>query len=250
MGRNLGPLNIKDSYEGLVQISGSQLTDGSGSLIPSLNVSVTNADNADSADTATSASHALASDTAISSSHSVNSDSSISSSYAVIATSAATATSASHAVNSDTSISSSYALTASFALNVTPPETCSFMITGSIVDDTLTFTKGDATTFDLVVDNVDNANTASLVSTVDGSARSGIHYLPFVNTRTSDGQQLFTDVELQYNPSTDTIEANLTGTASYATTSQTASYLPPSTNLNINSITASNATFTSASIGN
>ena len=38
MGRNLGPLNIKDSYEGLVQISGSQLTDGSGSLIPSLDV--------------------------------------------------------------------------------------------------------------------------------------------------------------------------------------------------------------------
>ena len=40
MGRNLGPLNIKDSYEGLVQISGSdQLTDGSGSLISSLDVS-------------------------------------------------------------------------------------------------------------------------------------------------------------------------------------------------------------------
>ena len=38
MGRNLGPLNIKDSYEGLVQISGSQLTNGSGSLIPSLEV--------------------------------------------------------------------------------------------------------------------------------------------------------------------------------------------------------------------
>ena len=190
MGRNLGPLNIKDSYEGLVQISGSQLTDGSGSLIPSLDVSVTSATSADSANTAVSASHALTSDT------------SISSSYA---------------------LSSSFATTASFALNVTPPETGSFMITGSIVDDTLTFTKGDATTFDLVVDNVDNANTASLVSTVDGSARSGIHYLPFVNERTSDGQQLFTDIELQYNPSTDTIEANLTGTASYATTSQTSS---------------------------
>jgi hypothetical protein len=38
MGRNLGPLNIKDSYEGLVQISGSQLTDGSGSLISNLEV--------------------------------------------------------------------------------------------------------------------------------------------------------------------------------------------------------------------
>ena len=54
MGRNLGPLNIKDSYEGLVQISGSQLTDGSGSLIPSLEVT---------------ASHAVNSDTAISSSY-------------------------------------------------------------------------------------------------------------------------------------------------------------------------------------
>jgi hypothetical protein len=38
MGRNLGPLNIKDSYEGLVQISGSLLTDGSGSLISNLEV--------------------------------------------------------------------------------------------------------------------------------------------------------------------------------------------------------------------
>ena len=89
MGRNLGPLNIKDSYEGLVQISGSdQLTDGSGSLISSLDIL---------ASTATSASHA------------------------VIADSALTATSASHAVNSDTAISSSYALTASFAENVSTP---------------------------------------------------------------------------------------------------------------------------------
>jgi len=55
MGRNLGPLNIKDSYEGLVQISGSQLTDGSGSLIPSLDVT---------ASFATSASHAIFADTA------------------------------------------------------------------------------------------------------------------------------------------------------------------------------------------
>jgi len=43
MGRNLGPLNIKDSYEGLVQISGSQLTDGSGSLISDLNVTASDA---------------------------------------------------------------------------------------------------------------------------------------------------------------------------------------------------------------
>ena len=76
MGRNLGPLNIKDSYEGLVQISGSQLTNGSGSLITDLTVTASDATSA------------------------------VSSSYAV---------SSSHAVNSDTSISSSYALTASYA---------------------------------------------------------------------------------------------------------------------------------------
>ena len=234
MGRNLGPLNIKDSYEGLVQISGSQLTDGSGSLIPSLDVSVTNADNADSADTAVSASHALASDTAISSSHSVNSDSSISSSYAV---------------NSDTSISSSYATTASFALNVTPPETGSFMITGSVTDDTLTFTKGDATTFDLVVDNVVNADSASKILTSDNFLTSSRQYLTFVDAR-NDTQGLSTSNNLQYFDNPGYLQVNeLRGTASYAITSQTASYLPPSTNLNINSITASNATFTSASVG-
>lgn len=93
MGRNLGPLNIKDSYEGLVQISGSQLTDGSGSLIPSLDVTASFATTATSATTAISASHAI------------------------IADSALTATSASHALNADNAISSSYAVTASFALN-------------------------------------------------------------------------------------------------------------------------------------
>ena len=232
MGRNLGPLNIKDSYEGLVQISGSQLTDGSGSLIPYLSASVTNAD------IATSASHAIIADsalTATSASHAVNSDTSIS---------------ASHAVNSDTSISSSYATTASFALNVTPPETGSFMITGSVTDDTLTFTKGDATTFDLVVDNVVNADSASVITTTDSlGISSSPHYLTFVDAR-SGTQTLFTDIDLQYNPSQAQLKVtNLLGTSSYAITSETASYLPPSTNLNISSITASNATFTSASIG-
>ena len=98
MGRNLGPLNIKDSYEGLVQISGSSrdtLTDGSGSVITNLNVSA------------------------------------------------------------------SYATTASFALNVVPSPTGSFMVTGSIVDATSTFTKGDGSVFTLTVDNVANAVSAS-----------------------------------------------------------------------------------------
>jgi len=62
MGRDLTNLNIKDSYEGLVQISGSQLTDGTGSLIPSLEVSASFVVSASYAETSTSASHALVSD--------------------------------------------------------------------------------------------------------------------------------------------------------------------------------------------
>jgi len=131
MGRNLTNLHISESFQYLTQISGSELTDGLGVDIDSLNIT---------ASTATSASHA------------------------VIADSALTATSASL------------------------------------------------------------ATTASLVSTADGSSESGIHYLPFVDVRASDGQQLFTDTELQYNPATDTIEANLTGTASFADTATSASF--------------------------
>ena len=106
MGRNLGPLNIKDSYEGLVQISGSQLTDGSGSLISSLDVT------ASDATSATTASYVAG----------ANVDGTV-----------ASATSASHAVNADTAISSSFATTASFALNADPfPYTGNVGITGDI----------------------------------------------------------------------------------------------------------------------
>lgn len=68
MGRNLGPLNISQSYQGLVQISGSNiLTDGTGSLISSLDVTAsfaTNATSASYATNATSASYALTSTSA------------------------------------------------------------------------------------------------------------------------------------------------------------------------------------------
>ena len=56
MGRNLGPLNIKDTYEGLVQItSGSIITDGSGSDITYLNITASNADQAGTAGYASTA---------------------------------------------------------------------------------------------------------------------------------------------------------------------------------------------------
>jgi hypothetical protein len=130
MGRNLGPLNIKDSYEGLVQISGSQLTDGSGSLISNLEVTASYATTADTsisasyAQTSTSASHALIADVALNvpatASYALYAEvagfatSSLSASYAL------TSTSASYANNSDsslTAISASYAVTASYSEN-------------------------------------------------------------------------------------------------------------------------------------
>ena len=69
MGRNLSTLNIKDTYEGLVQISGSILTDGTGSVIPSIEASASFATSASYAETSTSASHAVNSNTSISSSY-------------------------------------------------------------------------------------------------------------------------------------------------------------------------------------
>jgi hypothetical protein len=160
MGRNLTNLNINATYEGLVQISGSQLTDGTGSLIPSLEITASDATSAVSSSYAVSASQ---SDSAISSSYAVSAShatfaetaggatdvnalytasvvdaniafikgggstfdievNNVSSSIsASYAVNADTATSASHAVNADTSISSSYALTASFAENAGTP---------------------------------------------------------------------------------------------------------------------------------
>ena len=235
MGRNLGPLNIKDSYEGLVQISGSQLTDGSGSLISSLDITASQAGTAGYAGTAGFA------DTATSASFA---DQSGTSGYATTALSASFATTASYALNqtdttydldsiqvgsdvaitlvgSDASLDTvtlvagtNITLTDDGSSNITIDasvssfDTGSLMVTGSVTDATLTFTKGDGSTFPLTVNNVANATSALLA-----------------------------------------VSASHAVNADNAITAQTASFLPSDTNLNINSITASFASFTSASIG-
>jgi len=124
MGQNLTGQLISATYESLVQISGSIITDGTGSDITSLDITASNAISALSAN------------------------------------SASVATSASFA---DTSTSSSYALTASFALNAGAIDSGSFMITGSVSSNTLTFEKGDGSTFSLTVD------TGSAVTVDTGS---------------------------------------------------------------------------------
>jgi len=64
--------------------------------------------------------------------------------------------------------SASYALTASYAENGGgggTVDTGSLLITASISNDRITFTKGDASEFDLTVNNVVNADTASFIET-------------------------------------------------------------------------------------
>lgn len=98
---------------------------------------------------------------ALSSSYSTNA---LSSSYAATATSssvAINAVSASYAVSAS---QAQNAVTASFALNVTPINTGSFVTTASISNATTTFTKGDGSTFALTVNNVVNANSASVAT--------------------------------------------------------------------------------------
>jgi hypothetical protein len=308
MGRDLTNLYISESFQYLAQLSGSQVTDGTGSLISSLDVNaatattasfavtasfalnagggaadtgsllktasivdatttytkgdgttfdltvnnVVNADSASVATTADSATSASYSTTATSASHADNAstansatsasyatnastaDSATSASYSATATSAshaqqadnadtatsasysATATSASHAQqadNADTATSSSYsdtAVSASYA--TTADATPNALVTASITDDTIAFLKGGGGTFNLTVNNVVNADSASYVAgaNVDGT----------VATATTASHALIAD--------------DLVSTA----------------NININSITASEASFTSASITN
>jgi len=129
MGRNLTNLAVSESFQYLLQISGSEVQDGLGAkLTGSLDITASLADNA------TSASFAISSSQAV------------------------------NAVNADSATSASYALTASFAENVTPTNTGSLLITASITDATTTYTKGDGSTFDLTVNNVVNATSASFAT--------------------------------------------------------------------------------------
>ena len=105
MGYNLTSQYISASFQQLVQYvdSSSVFVDGTGSAIPSVNITSSNA---------TTASFSISSSYAITSSQAIDADNAA---FAVSSSIASTATSASHALNSDSAISSSYAVTSSFA---------------------------------------------------------------------------------------------------------------------------------------
>ena len=168
MGQNLTGQTIASTYEDLVQISGSILTDGLGNDITNLTITASTAISASFATTA------------------INANSVTSASYASTANSASYALTASYALNAPAAVDtgslmvtgsvSSNTLTftkgdgSTFNLTVatgsaTTVDTGSLLTTASISDATITFTKGDASTFNIVVNNVSNASTASIATT-------------------------------------------------------------------------------------
>jgi hypothetical protein len=229
MGRNLTNLYISQSFQFLTQISGSELQTGLGqTLTGSLLITASKADTATTATTA---------------------------SYAQNATSA------------------SYALTASFALNAgggAAVNTGSLMVTGSVNLNTLTFTKGDGSTFNLTVNTGSGGgggtvNTGSLLVTAsvsnatitytkgDGSTFTNtINNVVSANTASyvlnAVSASFATNASSATSASFATNAANATS-ASFATTAATATNVANGINISASNISATNATFVSASIG-
>lgn len=92
-------------------------------------------------------------------------------SYASTSNFATSAGTASLATTATLATSASHAVTASYSENAGGSDTGSLLTTASVSDATITFTKGDASTFNVVVNNVTTANTASYVAggAVDGT---------------------------------------------------------------------------------
>jgi len=195
MSRNLSNLYISESFQYLIQESGSYLQTGLGSnLTGSLLITASLADNATTASYATTAASATSASYAVTASYALNvtptdtgsllktasfSDaeitftkgdgttfngvinnvtSSISASYATSAGTAATATSASYATTA------SYAL---YALSASGSVDTNALYTASVSDATITFEKGDTSTFNITVNNVVNADSASVATSAD-----------------------------------------------------------------------------------
>ena len=135
MGQNLTGQTIASTYEDLVQISGSILTDGLGANITSITVTSSFASQAGTAG------YAATAGTAGFATSASFADQAGTSGYAATAGTAGFATSASFADQSGTA---GFVTSASFAIEA--------LTTASVNLNTITFTKGDGTTFPITVD--------------------------------------------------------------------------------------------------
>jgi len=138
--------------------------------------------------------------------------------------SASFATTASYILNA---VSSSFALTASYALNASTAtvDTGSLLITASVSNATITFTKGNNSTFPITVNNVTNATSASYV------LYSNIANQPTLLSSSAqiatDISGAFTSVSGGFSNRITTVESSIialnAATSSYVLTSQTSS---------------------------
>lgn len=164
---------------------------------------------------------------------------------ASFAQNAATATSASLAANAT---SASFALTASFALNAGGGgnvNTGSLLADASAVNATTTFTRGNGTTFDVTVNNVVNADTASNTPNALVNAVGGVGSITFTK---GDGTTFPVVVAVSGSTATASLSLNserLGGVlpSGYVTTAATSSF---ATKTELNAYTASTNTFTSS----
>ena len=136
----------------------------------SYSLNSTNAASATSASYALTSSYALNATSASYSLNSTNAASSTSASYALTSSYASSSTSASFSTNAASSTSASYALTASYALNSPGGGTIntgSLLLTASATDNIITFTKGDASTFNITINtgSASSINTGSFATT-------------------------------------------------------------------------------------
>jgi len=241
MGQNLGPLNIKDTYQSLVQISGSQLTDGSGSLISSLDISASYSDVSISASYAATASYLIG--TIESASYATNATSA---SYALTATSATTATtatsatSASYALNAtsaDTATSASHALVADSVSGTVENAVSASYILGSGVDGAVA--TATSASHALVADSATTSTTAtsaSYAATATSASHSEISDFAASATSASFATSALLATSASHAVSADSATTATTATsASYATT---ASYAENAVTPSLDQVTA------------
>jgi hypothetical protein len=261
MSRNLSNLYISESFQYLVQISGSEFETGLGSSITFVNITASNATFAVSSSnsaTATSASYSL---TATSSSFASTAQNSTSASYALTA---------SYAVNAGVTVSTASLLTTASATNnvitftkgdssqftvtvatgsAVTVNTGSLLVTASITNATTTFTKGDGTQFSLTANNVVNATSASYSVTADTATSASFastaissSFATSANTANTATSSSFASFAVSSSNSATAISSSYSSVAlssSFATSAQTAT----SSSFATNAATATSASF-------
>jgi hypothetical protein len=195
MGQDLTGKLISATYEDLVQISGSYLTDGTGSLISSLSITASDATTATSASYATSASQAT---NAISASHAIFADTA---GFATDVNALYTASVVDATIsflkggggtfpitvnNVANAVSASYAITASYALNAAGaaafPYTGSAIISGSLaVTGSQYGLLADSEKYQIFVKQTTNSTSPNILIGAQDPSMNGLNNLTGIN---------------------------------------------------------------------